>query len=81
MKKIIQQLISFVLPITVLIIVPLCIQKDITIKFLPAFILGVVIMVIGLYVITKTVSSIIRIGKVTLAPWSQYIPLQFYHFW
>jgi len=70
MKKVLNQIISFLLPIIVLIIVPLCIEKDITIKFLPAFILGVIIMVIGLYAITMTVSSIIRVGKGTLAPWS-----------
>jgi protein-S-isoprenylcysteine O-methyltransferase Ste14 len=70
MKKVLNQIISFLLPIIVLIIVPLCIEKDITIKFLPAFILGVIIIVIGLYAITMTVSSIIRVGKGTLAPWS-----------
>jgi protein-S-isoprenylcysteine O-methyltransferase Ste14 len=70
MKRALQQIISFFLPIIVLILVPLCIEKDITIKFLPAFIIGVIIMVIGLYAITMTVSSIIRIGKGTLAPWS-----------
>lgn len=70
MKKIIQQIISFILPVIVLIIVPLCIEKDITIKFLPAFIFGVIIMVIGLYAIGSTVSSIIKIGKGTLAAWS-----------
>jgi protein-S-isoprenylcysteine O-methyltransferase Ste14 len=70
MKKIIQQIISFILPITVLIIVPLCIENDITIKLIIPFILGLIIMVIGLYIITMTVSSIIRIGKGTLAPWS-----------
>ena len=70
MKITLYQIISFILPIIVLIIVPLCIERDIIIKFLPAFILGIVIMVIGLYVITMTVSSIIRIGRGTLAPWA-----------
>ena len=70
MKKTIQQIFSFILPVIVLIIVPACIEKDITIKFLPAFIPGLLIMLIGLYVITMTVTSIIRIGKGTLAPWS-----------
>jgi protein-S-isoprenylcysteine O-methyltransferase Ste14 len=69
MKKIIQQIISFILPVIVLIIVPLCIEKDITIKFITSFIPGLIIMVMGLYVITMTVSSIISIGKGTLAPW------------
>jgi protein-S-isoprenylcysteine O-methyltransferase Ste14 len=70
MKKALQQIISFLLPIIVLFIVPLCIEKDITIKFLLTFIIGVIIIVMGLYVITMTVSSIIRIAKGTLAPWS-----------
>lgn len=75
LKKTIQQISSFILPVIVLIIVPLCIEKDITIKPLPAFIIGVIIVVIGLYAITMTVSSIIRIGKGTLAPWSPSIHL------
>jgi len=69
-KDILKKTISFILPIIVLIIVPLCIEEDITIKFLPAFILGIVIMLIGLYAIIMTVSSIMRIGKGTLAPWA-----------
>lgn len=70
MKRALQQIISFFLPIIVLIIVPLWIEKNITIKFFPASILGVIIMVLGLTAVTLTVSSIIRIGKGTLAPWS-----------
>jgi protein-S-isoprenylcysteine O-methyltransferase Ste14 len=70
MKKVLNQIISFFLPIIVLIIVPLCIEKDLTIKSCTAFIPGVIIMGMGFYAITMTVSSIIRIGKGTLAPWS-----------
>jgi protein-S-isoprenylcysteine O-methyltransferase Ste14 len=70
MKRALQQIISFLLPIIVLIIVPSWIEKNIVLKFLLAFIIGVIIMVTGLYVITMTVASIIRIGKGTLAPWS-----------
>ena len=70
MKNPIQQITSFILPVIVLIIVPLCIEKDIIIAFLPALIIGVIIMIMGLYAITLTVVSIIRIGKGTLAPWS-----------
>lgn len=69
-KTKLKKIISFILPIIVLIIVPLCIEKDITINLLPAFIIGLIIMVIGLYAIIMTVSSIMRIGKGTLAPWS-----------
>ncbi len=70
MNRALKQIFSFILPVTVLIIIPLCIEKDITIKFLPAFIIGIIVMGMGLYAITMTVSSIIRIGKGTLAPWS-----------
>ena len=70
MKRTLQQIISFILPIIVLIIVPICIEKDISIKFLPALIIGVIIMVIGLFAVSMTVSNIMRIGKGTLAPWS-----------
>ena len=70
MKDTLKHVISFFLPIIVLIIVPLCIEKHISIKFLPAFIIGVIIMGIGLIAIAITVSSIIKIGKGTLAPWS-----------
>jgi protein-S-isoprenylcysteine O-methyltransferase Ste14 len=70
MNRALKQIFSFILPVIVLIIVPLCIEKDIVIKLLPALLIGVIIMVIGLYAITMTVSSIIKIGKGTLAPWS-----------
>ena len=70
MKKRIQQIISFILPIIVLILVPYHIEKNITIKFLPAFIIGIIVMVMGLYILMMTVSSIIRIGRGTLAPWA-----------
>jgi len=69
-KDTLKKIISFILPIIVLIIVPHCIEKDITIKLFPVFIIGIIIMVIGLYAIGSTVSSIIRVGKGTLAPWS-----------
>ena len=48
----------------------MCIEKNIDINFLPACIKGVIIAFIGLYAITMTVSSMIRIGRGTLAPWS-----------
>jgi len=70
MKRTLQQIISFILPIIVLIIVPFWIEKTIAIKFLPAIIIGIIVMGTGLFAITMTVSSIIRIGKGTLAPWS-----------
>ena len=70
MNKLIQQITSFILPITVLIIIPLLIEKDITIKLLTAFIAGLVLIAAGLWVMTLTISGFIRIGRGTLAPWS-----------
>ena len=70
MNKLIQQITSFILPITVLIIIPLLIEKEITIKLLTTFIAGLVIIVAGLSVMTLTISGFIRKGRGTLAPWS-----------
>ena len=70
MKRTLYQIFSFILPIIVLIIVPLCIERDITIKFLPAFIIGIILMGIGLCFVSMSVVSIIMIGKGTLAPWA-----------
>jgi protein-S-isoprenylcysteine O-methyltransferase Ste14 len=70
MRKFIRQGFSFILPITVLIIVPFSIEQEITIKNLPAFLIGFLIMLVGLTLIAKTVSALTRIGDGTLAPWS-----------
>jgi len=70
MSKVLRQGFSFILPITVLIIVPLSIEPEITIKILPAFLIGVLIMIAGLALIAITVSSLTRMGDGTLAPWS-----------
>ncbi len=70
MKRTLEQIISFILPIIVLIIVPLCIEKEITIKFLPVFITGILVMGMGLFFISMSVVSIIKIGRGTLALWA-----------
>lgn len=70
MKNIIKQLISFILPITALILVPLYIERNFSIKNLWTLLIGLFIGVIGLYIMTMTISTFIRIGKGTLAPWS-----------
>ncbi len=70
MKNVLKQLVSFILPITVLILVPLYIEKDISIKNVPTLLLGLLIMIIGLYAMIKSISAFIKIGKGTLAPWS-----------
>ena len=70
MKNVIKQIISFILPITVLILVPLYIERNISIKHLTTLLIGLIIICIGLYIMIITISTFIRIGKGTLAPWS-----------
>jgi len=70
MKTVVKQIFSFILPVTVLIIVPWSIEDDITSISLFALLIGILIMCLGIYLMTVTISSFIRIGKGTLAPWS-----------
>ena len=70
MKNVIKQLISFILPVTVLILVPLYIEKNMTVPFMPALVAGLVFICMGLSVMALTILTFIRIGKGTLAPWS-----------
>jgi len=61
---------SFILPITVTVIVPLWIENNWTIHLSAPFVCGLLLIVLGLIVMVLTISSFIRIGKGTLAPWS-----------
>jgi len=70
MKNIIKQLISFILPITVLIIIPLLIEPDYSLKNIPFLLTGIILMFAGLFILILTISDFIRTGKGTLAPWS-----------
>ena len=70
MRNLIQQLISFILPITVLILVPLYIESDVSIKNIPSLSIGTLIMCAELCVTTAAISTFILTGKGTLAPWS-----------
>lgn len=70
MKNILKQIISFILPITVLIIVPFIIEKDISVKHLSFLLVGLLFMIVGLSLMIITITSFIKIGKGTLAPWS-----------
>jgi len=69
-KNIIKQASSFLLPITVLILIPLMIERNILIKHLITFFIGLILMIIGLSILIITISTFIRIGKGTLAPWN-----------
>lgn len=70
MKNVIKQIISFILPITVLILVPLYIERNISMKNFPTLLIGLFVMCAGLYIMTMTISTFIKIGRGTLAPWS-----------
>ena len=70
MKIGIKNIVSFILPITVLIIVPLWIEDNWTIHLGASLLGGIFLIVLGLVVMAVTISSFIRIGKGTLAPWS-----------
>lgn len=70
MKVVIKNIISFILPITVLIVVPYWIESDWTIKSNLNLVAGVLLGIAGLTIMFLTISSFIKIGKGTLAPWS-----------
>lgn len=70
MRKFIRQGFSLILPITVLIIIPAFLEPGITVKNLPAFLIGFLMMIAGLTLIARSVSILTRIGDGTLAPWS-----------
>lgn len=63
-------LLSLVLPVTVLILVPVYLEGQFSIPFLPTFLFGLVFVGIGLTIMVLTIRSFARIGKGTLAPWS-----------
>jgi protein-S-isoprenylcysteine O-methyltransferase Ste14 len=65
-----RNLISFLLPFCVLILIPYWIEGEIIIKFSTTFFIGCLVIYGGLYIMIHTISLFIRIGKGTLAPWS-----------
>jgi len=70
MKNILRQIVSFILPVTVLILIPLDIERNISVRNYALFFIGLIIMIIGLFLLVMTVGTFIRVGKGTLAPWS-----------
>jgi protein-S-isoprenylcysteine O-methyltransferase Ste14 len=70
MKNFLKQMFSFILPVTVLVVVPLWIEREWRVDMNANLLLGVILIVTGLTVMVLTISSFIRIGKGTLAPWS-----------
>ena len=70
MKSLAKQLFSFILPFTALVVVPLCIERNLTFRNPAAWIAGLLVVLTGLFVMINCISMFIRIGKGTLAPWS-----------
>jgi len=68
--NLLKQITSFILPVTVLIIVPINIESNWSILFGWNSIFGLILIIAGLMIMGLTISSFIRIGKGTLAPWS-----------
>ena len=64
-----KQISSLILPVTVLILVPAAIEKDMAIKSIPAFVAGILVMLAGTLLLCLTIYNFITIGKGTLAPW------------
>ena len=70
MNYIVQHLLSLLLPVTVLIVVPLLIEPHMVPTAGFQLVAGLVVVLLGLFVIAQTILTFIRIGKGTLAPWS-----------
>lgn len=70
MKDFIKNGISFILPVIVLVLVPMYIERDISIKNILTFVIGINIMCVGLYTMIMTIKAFIQIGIGTLAPWN-----------
>jgi protein-S-isoprenylcysteine O-methyltransferase Ste14 len=70
MITVIKNIVSLILPVTALIIVPTWIEKDWRIHFGVLLFCGLLLSAVGIMVMVLTISSFIRIGKGTLAPWS-----------
>jgi protein-S-isoprenylcysteine O-methyltransferase Ste14 len=70
LKSFAKHILSFILPISVLVIIPLWIEQDISPVNISALLTGLVIICLGLSLMIVTISLFIRIGKGTLAPWN-----------
>ncbi|MBI1769768.1 MAG: isoprenylcysteine carboxylmethyltransferase family protein [Bacteroidetes bacterium] len=70
MFVVLKNIISFILPVTVLILIPRWIEKNWVIQNTFQLVGGTIIISIGLTIMAFCIRSFIRIGKGTLAPWS-----------
>jgi protein-S-isoprenylcysteine O-methyltransferase Ste14 len=70
MKKVFSNLISFILPATVLVLIPNWLTGFVPIKYTWLAFPGILFLLIGLTMLALTVTAFISKGKGTLAPWS-----------
>ena len=70
LKDILKHLVSLVLPFTVLIIVPALIEPQRAFASRLQLAAGVLLLLVGLFLLVVTIASFVTIGKGTLAPWS-----------
>lgn len=69
MRTSVEQPLSFVLPVTVLVIIPALIQQPMTTGNGVWFLAGILLVIAGLTLLFATISIISSVGKGTLAPW------------
>jgi protein-S-isoprenylcysteine O-methyltransferase Ste14 len=69
MKTVVKHIISFILPVTVLLIVPLLIEQHWVIRNMFCMLTGGIILFTGLTLMSGAVIEFIRWGNGTLAPW------------
>jgi protein-S-isoprenylcysteine O-methyltransferase Ste14 len=66
---ILRHIASFLLPVTVLTLVPMSIEDRFIMSFTPLSVLGLILIGAGVGILFFTVRMFILIGKGTLAPW------------
>ncbi len=69
MKYILRHLSSLLLPITILIVVPWLLDLHPVLASGIQLVAGIAVIVIGLYIMARTVAGFFQVGKGTLAPW------------
>lgn len=70
MKNFLKQLLSLILPITVLVIVPLSVESRLSLAVDILSVIGALFIAVGVFILALTISMFIRLGRGTLAPWS-----------
>ena len=70
MRLLMKRLFSFILPITVLVIIPALIENNFRIEVDAERIIGALLAASGLVVVGITASLFFRTGEGTIAPWS-----------